>query len=268
MATTLIDFEDRTDGDFVVNQYQSKGVIFPTGGSIATRPAAPHSGKNYFRVYKTEFAEAPPVTLKFTRSQKRVKLFAGGDVRATSIMGEFFALDSFGNLLARDGPRPIQPFACNTAFEVVDLAGAISTTILFAAAFGQPSDPPFHPDLDVDDIEFEPLELISPPPNQHWAIVFGIVAGSEGVRWGPHGPEPFPPRGPYIQASPETVTVIASMLSSEAAGLAANRAAADRIRRAALESAASEIDKQIKSLKAPRADAPSSQPRRATRRGR
>src|SRR2546423_15164670 len=118
MATTLIDFEGRTEGEFIVNQYQSKGVIFPTGGSIATRPATPHSGKNYFRVFKTEFAEAPPIILRFTRSQKRVKLFAGGDISATSIIGDFYAFDSFGNLVAHDGPRFIKPLAGNTAFEV------------------------------------------------------------------------------------------------------------------------------------------------------
>jgi hypothetical protein len=252
MPTTLIDFEDRTEGDFITTQYQSRGLTVLTGGSIHTKPSTAHSPKNYLAIYHTEFTEAPPVLLQFQTGQQRVRLWSGTESTpaGTTVVGDLWALDSQGNTLDHDGPRFIQPNVCNTAFEVKNPSSAITKVMLGASAFDKQGNPPFRPDQIVDDIEFEQPSPIPLPPNQQWAIIFGIVAGSGGIRLGPTGPEPWPPPGPEIQPTPEVTDILLTLSLSEVARLLTNPAAVKKIRRAALQSAAQELTKLTATLDA------------------
>jgi len=253
--TTAIDFEDRHELEFLTIIYQTQGLSVDVegGGSIMIKPPIAHSGTNYLLVYRPEFSTFAPLRLRFTNGQKRVRLFSGTiSPQGSIIIGALHAFDVYGNSVAQDGPKLITPNACNTEFEVTSAPNIIRRVTLLAYgldANGQP----FDPDQVVDDIEFEAdpeprAREISFERGEYWRILYGIVAGSGGIRLGPRGPEPWPPVGPMFSPSPEARNVVLSILASEIAVLIDGTPAALEMRRAAIRCAREELDRLLNSL--------------------
>jgi hypothetical protein len=164
--STLLDFEDLAPGTTVKAQYGSRGVLF-NDQYIDTAPAV-HSGTRLLRSINPaiEIFELIPITMRFTSSQARVKLFA-----TTSLAnnGTLTAFDATDNVVAQDGPKPVGVDTF-TMFEVIDEDATpsitrvelrIENTIQFA----------------IDDLEFEG----EPPPEPPKKPVVKITAPLDGA---------------------------------------------------------------------------------------
>jgi len=118
-APTLLDFEDIAPGTVITTQYSQHGVLF-RNHFLGTDPAAP-SGARVLRSARPadEIFTPIPLVMTFTSiAQSRVKLLAtSGNV---TLNGTLFAFDAAGNVVARDGPKPVAGNVFTTMFEVTD----------------------------------------------------------------------------------------------------------------------------------------------------
>jgi hypothetical protein len=153
---TDLDFEDLSDGEFVVEEYKSKGVWFEGGALAHMHPAAPHSGRIYVTPYRQEFAPIAYFTASFhSWKPKRVALYAGteGGV-GSSVFGVLRAFTTNGMEIAHDGLKQMQPQVCAVRFEVVAPSSEIAWVEMQMFGFdagGQAYDP----DQAIDDLQFE-----------------------------------------------------------------------------------------------------------------
>ncbi|MGH9788262.1 MAG: hypothetical protein ACRD4U_06135 [Candidatus Acidiferrales bacterium] len=237
---TLIDFEDKNEHAWIDNDYLHKHLIVESGGSIEVKPGLPHSGMKYLDVYRAEFSVWSPLFLRFTRPQKRVALYAGAIVPpGSTVVGTFLAFDNNNNNLAQDGAKLVASGSCATFFEVKAAGNSIVHARLLMFGF-QPNGSAFDPDQIVDDIEFEAEPREARPGEHHeiyWGISPGIAAGGGGWRWGPHGPEPWPPPNPVVMTESALTDVFWAVYAGRIADLIEDEKSRKLLSRAAAKSA-------------------------------
>jgi hypothetical protein len=117
-APTALNFEDIAAGTRITTQYSQRGVLFQNH-FLGPDPAA-HSGTRVLRSTNPadEIFTSIPLVMTFTSAQSRVKLFASPG--STVLNGTLTAFDAAGNVVARDGPKPVAANAFTTMFEVRD----------------------------------------------------------------------------------------------------------------------------------------------------
>ncbi|MFX0199308.1 MAG: C25 family cysteine peptidase [Candidatus Hodarchaeota archaeon] len=111
----IIDFEDKPLGQPIFNQYQNKGVLFPTKPIINKPKAGTHSGTQaLISAHLSEEFNPGPLPIVFTAPQKYVKMFVGlaeGASSQTKIVLRAFDKKQGGTIVAQSptivlGPGP------------------------------------------------------------------------------------------------------------------------------------------------------------------
>jgi hypothetical protein len=239
--STFIDFEDLKNGTVVVDQYEPRGVrVWPA--VIEQGPATPHSGINYLRTVRSEFAQIYPFSLYFVRGQKHVRLFAGavgpnGQVlpNDSTVIGVLYALDSTANTVSKDGPKFLAVNACSTMFEVAALPNLIHEVRLesFQVDFsGVPTDT----EKVIDDVEFDAevspaTNVVRPPLSLHQGVSYSVTLGATGWVWTNNGPVPLPVNPLQFLADGETQAFLVGLLTAELAKQIDRVELSDQVRR-------------------------------------
>ncbi len=165
---TLFTFDDLPLGTAVYRKYAPRSLTFPNGALIANNPA-PHSGSQLVHMYQAEFI-ALPMSMEFLSPQYHVRVFVGSQ-EPGALIGTATAYDSTGAVLAQDGPKPVAPAACSTAFELLTKKPAAITRVDIVVE-SQTAWGTSLVDIAIDDLLIEgdpPPALPTAPPTVHIA---------------------------------------------------------------------------------------------------
>jgi hypothetical protein len=164
-ADAFINFDDLPNNTAVDNQYVASGVLFNgitgfpgSGAHISAGDVTPNTGSNVLasNPVALEFAQGP-VTFTFTTPQQTVSLLAGYvqfNSDPSTKPGTMQAFDQNGNVVATDGPKPVNGGRASTSFAISSTSANIVKVTVATTQFAYTV---------IEDLRFGGGAVIPPP---------------------------------------------------------------------------------------------------------